>query len=77
MRATFSLPALLVAGAALGGLLAAFAVGGGPIDSPGFAATTERQLGADAVVCHGSASAGVTGVMLRVALSLPETQSGW
>jgi tetratricopeptide (TPR) repeat protein len=67
MRMIFPLPPLLVAGATLGGLFAPFAVGGGPTDSIGIAAATERQPGADVAVCHGSASAGVTRVMLRLA----------
>ena len=69
MRATFSLPALL-AGTAVGGLLAPLAVG--PTDSTGFAAATDRQLGSDAVICHGSASAGVTSAMLRLAQTRTE-----
>ena len=64
MRMIFPLPPLLVAGATLGGLLAPFAVGGGPTDSIGIAAATERQLGADVAVCHRSASGRVTRVML-------------
>src|SRR5246127_3608405 len=67
MRTIFPLPPLLVAGAALGGLFAPFVIGGGPTDSIGIAAATERQPGADVAVCHGSASAGVTRVMLRLA----------
>ena len=67
MQAIFPLPPLLVAGAALGGFFMPFAVGDGPTDSIGTAAATERQLGADVAVCHGSASAGVTRVMLRLA----------
>ena len=70
MRATFSLPALLAAGAALGGLLAPLAVG--PTDSTGVAADTDRQLGSDTVICHGSASARVTSVMLRLAQTRTE-----
>src|SRR6266699_7016597 len=45
----------------------AASIGGGPNDSIGIAAATERQPGADVAVCHGSASAGVTRVMLRLA----------
>ena len=68
MRMMFPLPPLLVAGATLGGLFAPFAVGGRPTDnSIGIAAASERQPGADVAVCHGSASAGVTRVMLRLA----------
>jgi hypothetical protein len=71
MRATFFLPAFLVAGAALGGLSAPFA-DGGPADSTGAAGANERQLGADVALCHGSASAGVTRVMLRLAQTRTE-----
>ena len=67
MRAIFPLSPLLFAGTALGGFFAPFAVGGGPTDSIGIAAATERQLGTDIAVCLGSASAGATGVMLRLA----------
>ena len=66
MRVIFPLPPLLAAGAALGGLFAPFAVGGGPTDSIGIAAATERQLGTDIAVCLGSASAGVNRAMLRL-----------
>ena len=72
MRAIFPLPPLLVASAALGGFFAPFAVGDGPTDSIGTAAATERQLGADVAVCNGSASAGVTRVMLRLAQTRTE-----
>src|ERR1700745_4409925 len=72
MRMIFSLPPFLVAGAALGGLFVPFAVGGGPTDSISIAAPPERQLGADVAVCHGSASAGVTRTMLRLAQTRTE-----
>src|SRR6201998_4881868 len=72
MRIIFSLPPFLVAGAALGGLFVPFSVGGGPTDSISIAAATERQLGADVAVCHGSASAGVTRAMLRLAQTRTE-----
>jgi hypothetical protein len=72
MRVIFSLPPLLVAGAALGGLFAPFAAGGTPTDTIGIAAATERQVGADVAICHGSASAGVTGVTLRLAQTRTE-----
>ena len=67
MRVIFPLPSLVVAGAALGGLFASFAVGSVPTDGIGIAAATERQFGADVAICHGSASAGVTPIMLRFA----------
>src|SRR4051812_37414494 len=70
MRVIFPLSPLFVAGAALGGLFAPFAVGGVPTDGIGTAVTTERQFGADVTICHGSASAGVTRAMLR----LPQTR---
>src|SRR5689334_6482212 len=72
MRSIFPVPPLLVAGAALGGLFAPFTVGGGPTDSIRIAAATERQLSADVAVCHGAASAGVTGAMLRLAQTRTE-----
>ena len=72
MRMIFPLPPLLVAGAALGGLFAPFAVGGNPTDSAAVAAATERQPGANVAVCHGPASGGVTRVMLRLAQTRTE-----
>src|SRR5215469_14041410 len=72
MRMIFPLPPLLVAGAALGGLVAPFGVGGVPTDSVGIAAAAESQFGADVGICHGSASAGVTGIMLRLAQTRTE-----
>src|SRR3954464_1111634 len=72
MRVIFPLSPLLVAGAALVGLFAPFAVGGVPTDGIGTAVTTERQFGADVTICHGSASAGVTGIMLRLAQTRTE-----
>src|ERR1700722_8971321 len=72
MRVIFPLPPLLVAGAAVGGLFAPFAVGGGPTDSIGVAAATDRQPGTDSAVCHGSASVGVTRAMLRLAQTRTE-----
>src|SRR5262249_34293139 len=72
MRVIFPLQPLLVAGAALGGLFAPFAVGSGPTDSIGIAVATERQPGADVAICHGSASAGVTPFMLRLAQTRTE-----
>jgi tetratricopeptide (TPR) repeat protein len=67
MRMIFSSPPLLMAGVALGSLLAPFVLGSGPTESIGIAAATEQPLGADTAVCHGSTSAGVTGAMLRLA----------
>ena len=72
MRVIFPLPPLLVAGAALAGLFAPFAAGSVPTDSIGIAAATERQFGADVAICHGSASADVTRVMLRLAQTRTE-----
>src|SRR5690349_17746769 len=72
MRVIFPLPPLLVAGAALGGLFAPFAVGSVPTDSIGIAAATERQFGADVAICHGSASAGLPRPMLRLAQTRTE-----
>ena len=71
MRVIFPLPPLLIAGAALGGLFAPFAVGSVPTDSIGIAAATEPQFGADVVICHG-ASTGVTRIMLRLAQTRTE-----
>jgi hypothetical protein len=62
MRVAFPLPPLLVAGAALGGLLAPFAVGSVPTDNKGLAAT-ERPFGADIPICHGSGTAGMARAM--------------
>src|SRR6516165_12308713 len=53
MRVIFPLPSLLVAGAALGGLVAPFGVGGVPTDSIGIAAAAAPQVGADVGICHG------------------------
>src|SRR5215472_9764594 len=72
MRVIFPLPPLVVAGAALGGLFASFAVGSVPTDGIGIAAATERQFGADVAICHGSASTGVTRIMLRLAQTRTE-----
>ena len=72
MRVIFPLPPLLVAGAALAGLFAPFAAGSVPTDSIGIAAATERQFGADVAICHGSASADVTRIMLRLAQTRTE-----
>lgn len=68
MRVNFSLPSLLVAGAALGGLLAPFAVGSVPTDTKGIASPS-FPFGADFPICHGSgaASTGLAGGMLRYA----------
>src|SRR3954468_14000857 len=72
MRVISPLPPLLIAGAALGGLFAPFAVGSVPTDSIDIAAAAERQGGGDVPICHGSASAGATGVMLRLAQTRTE-----
>src|ERR1041384_8148654 len=62
MRVIFRWPPLLVATAALGGLLAPFSVGGAPTDSMGIG-PTERQPGADLPICHAPTSAGISGVL--------------
>ncbi len=72
MRVIFPLPTLLVAGAALGGLLAPFAVGSAPTDRKGTAAGSERPIGADVSICRAPASHGVTGVLLRLAQTRTE-----
>src|SRR3954449_5434495 len=72
MRMISPLPPLLVAGAALGGLFAPFAIGSVPTDSIDIAAAAEQQVGAGLPICHGSASAGATGVMLRLAQTRTE-----
>ena len=72
MRVISPLPPLLVAGAAVGGLFAPFAVGSVPTDTLGIAAATERQVGTDVAICHGSASADVTRIMLRLAQTRTE-----
>lgn len=64
MRLLSPLPQLLVAGAALGGLLAPFAVGGAPTDARGIAAPT-RPFGADFPICRGYGSTGLNGGVLH------------
>src|SRR4051794_17566783 len=66
MRVISPLSPLLVAVAGLGGLFAPLAVGGVPTDSPGIAAAG-RQFDAGIPICHGSASSGISSVMLRLA----------
>ena len=46
MRAIFTLPPLLVASAALGGLLAPLAVGSAPTDRPGVGTANDLPFGA-------------------------------
>ena len=72
MRVIFTLPPLLVAGAALGGLFAPFAVGSVPTDSSGIATANERPFGANVPICRGSASHGATGAMMRLAQTRTE-----
>src|SRR3954452_24360994 len=72
MRVISPLPPLLVAGAALGGLFAPFAIGSVLTNSIDIAAAAERQVGAGIPICHGSASAGLTCVMLRLAQTRTE-----
>src|SRR6266540_4319593 len=76
MRAIFSLPPLLVAGAALGGLLAPFAVGSVPTDGKGIAATRDLPFGADVPICRGPASHGATGALMRLAQARTEVPPG-
>ena len=64
MRLLSPLPQLLVAGAALGGLLAPFAVGGAPTDARGIAAPS-RPFGADFPICRGYGSTGLNGGVLH------------
>jgi len=66
MQVISPLPPLVVAAAALGALFLPFAAGSVPTDTPNTAAP-ERQVGADVPVCHGSASSGISGVMLHLA----------
>jgi tetratricopeptide (TPR) repeat protein len=72
MRAIFSLPPLLVAGAALGGLLAPFAVGGVPTGSAGIGTTSDRPFGADVPICRAPAAHGAAGPMMRLAQARTE-----
>ena len=72
MRVIFPLPPLLVAGAALGGLFAPFTGGSVPSNSISIAAATERQVGAEVAICHGSASADASRIMLRLAQTRTE-----
>ncbi len=72
MRVISPWPPLLVAGAALGGLFAPFAVGRVPTDSVGITAATERPFGADVPICRGSASQGAPGIMFRLAQARTE-----
>src|SRR5258707_15371517 len=67
MRTIFALPPLIVASAALGGLLAPFAVGTVPPDRPGIATANDLPFGANAPICRGSASHGAPGAMMRMA----------
>ena len=71
MRAIFTLPPLLVASAALGGLLAPFAVGSVPTDRPGIGSAADLPF-ANAPICRGSASHGATGAMMRLAQARTE-----
>ena len=75
MRAIFYWPPLLIAGAALGGLLAPFAVGGAPTDTQGIAAT-DRPFGTDIPICRPGASHGPFGGMLRLAQTRTEVPPG-
>jgi len=72
MKVIYPLPTLLVAGAALGGLFAPFAVGSAPTDRKDIAAATERPFGADVPICRAPASHGLNGVVLRLAQARTE-----
>src|SRR4029450_12933377 len=72
MRAIFTLPPLLVASAALGGLLAPLAVGSAPTDRPGIGGAPDLPFGANAPICRGSASHGAAGPMMRLAQARTE-----
>ena len=72
MRAIFTLPPLLVAGAALGGLLAPFAVGGVPTGSSGIGTASDRPFGADVPICRAPAAHGAAGPMMRLAQARTE-----
>jgi tetratricopeptide (TPR) repeat protein len=70
MRAIFSLPPLLVAGAALGGMLAPFAVGGVP--TGGIGTASDRPFGADVPICRAPVAHGANGGMMRLAQTRTE-----
>ncbi|WP_178133986.1 tetratricopeptide repeat protein [Vineibacter terrae] len=72
MRVISPWPPLLVAGAALGGLFAPFAVGRVPTDSIGIASNAAPTFGADVPICRGSPSPGAAGVMFRLAQARTE-----
>ena len=72
MRAIFTLPPLLVAGAALGGLLAPFAVGSVPTGSSGIGTASDRPFGADVPICRAPAAHGGAGPMMRLAQARTE-----
>jgi tetratricopeptide (TPR) repeat protein len=69
MRAIFTLPPLIIASAALGGLLAPFAVGSVPTDRSGIGTSTDLLFGANVPICRGSAS---HGAMMRLAQARTE-----
>lgn len=72
MRVISPWPPLLVAGAALGGLFAPFAVGRVPTDSIGIASSTAPTFGADVPICRGAPSPVAAGVMFRLAQARTE-----
>ena len=76
MRAIFTLPPLIVATAALGGLLAPFAIGSVPTGGSGIATANDLPFGANAPICRGSASHGATGAMMRLAQARTEVPPG-
>jgi tetratricopeptide (TPR) repeat protein len=78
VRTIFSLPPLLVASAALGGLLAPFAVGGVPTNKPGVGApgigtgvTADQPFG-NVPICRAPALHGGAGPMMRLAQARTE-----
>jgi tetratricopeptide (TPR) repeat protein len=73
VRTIFSLPPLLVASAALGGLLAPFAVGGVPTNKPGVGAgvSADQPFG-NVPICRAPALHGGAGPMMRLAQARTE-----
>jgi tetratricopeptide (TPR) repeat protein len=76
MRAIFTLPPLIVATAALGSLLAPFAIGSAPTDRPGIGRAADQPFGANVPICRAPASHGAGGVMMRLAQARTEVPPG-